>query len=60
MSMKVSAYIGTSLDGFIAKKDGGIDRLNEANATVPDDEDLGCHAFMHSVDALIMGRKTLT
>jgi hypothetical protein len=25
MSMKVSAYVGTSLDGFIAKKDGGID-----------------------------------
>ena len=29
MSIKVSAYIGTSLDGLIAKKDGGIDWLNE-------------------------------
>ena len=56
--MKVSVYIATSLDGFIARKDGGLDWLNEANATVPDGEDLGFSAFMDSVDALVMGRKT--
>ncbi|HSR33686.1 MAG TPA: dihydrofolate reductase family protein [Anaerolineae bacterium] len=58
MSTKVSVYIATSLDGFIARNDGGIDWLNEANATVPEGEDCGFQAFMDSVDALIMGRKT--
>ena len=58
MSIKVSVYIATSLDGFIARKDGALDWLNEANAAVPDGEDCGFHAFMDSVDALIMGRKT--
>ncbi len=58
MSIKVSAYIATSLDGFIARKDGGLDWLDEANAAVPEGEDCGFHAFMDSVDALIMGRKT--
>jgi dihydrofolate reductase len=56
--MKVSVYIATSLDGFIARKDGGLDWLDEANAAVPKDEDLGFQAFMGSIDALIMGRKT--
>jgi dihydrofolate reductase len=56
--MKVSVYIATSLDGFIAKRDGSIDWLNEANAVVPEGEDCGFMAFMDSVDALIMGRKT--
>jgi len=58
MSIKVSVYIATSLDGFIARNDGGLDWLDEANATVPDGEDFGFQAFMDSVDALIMGRKT--
>ena len=35
MSVKVSVYIATSLDGFIARNDGGLDWLNEANASVP-------------------------
>ena len=58
MSIKVSVYIATSLDGFIARKDGGLDWLDTANATVPPGQDLGFRAFMDSVDALIMGRKT--
>jgi len=56
--MKVSVYIATSLDGFIARRDGAIDWLNEANAVVPEGEDCGFMAFMDSVDTLIMGRKT--
>ena len=56
--MKVSVYVGTSLDGFIARPDGSIDWLNEANALVPEGEDCGFKVFMESVDALIMGRKT--
>ncbi len=58
MSIKVSVYIATSLDGFIARRDGALDWLDEANVTVPEGEDCGFHAFMNSVDVLIMGRKT--
>jgi dihydrofolate reductase len=56
--MKTSVYVGTSLDGFIARLDGSIDWLNEAQSMVPEGEDCGYKAFMDSVDALIMGRKT--
>jgi dihydrofolate reductase len=58
MGLKVSVYIATSLDGFIARSDGGLDWLDQASATVPNGEDLGFRALMDSVDALIMGRKT--
>ena len=56
--MKASVYVGTSLDGFIARRDGSIDWLNEAQGLVPEGEDCGYKAFMESVDTLIMGRKT--
>ncbi len=56
--MKASVYIATSLDGFIARKDGALDWLDEANAVVPEGEDCGFRAFMDSVGTLIMGRKT--
>ena len=56
--MNASVYIAASLDGFIARKDGSLDWLNKANANVPDGEDFGFRAFMDSVDALIVGRKT--
>ena len=58
MSSKVSVYIATSLDGFIARENGGLDWLDEANATVPPGEDLGFRTFLDSVDAMILGRKT--
>jgi dihydrofolate reductase len=51
-------FIATSLDGFIARPDGSIDWLERANALVPEGEDCGYGAFMASVDALVMGRKT--
>lgn len=56
--MKVSVFIATSLDGFIARNDGGIDWLNDANESIPDGQDCGFQEFFGSVDTLIMGRKT--
>ena len=58
MPVRVSAYIATSLDGFIAGKDGELDWLNESNATVPHGEDCDFKTFLDSVDAIVMGRKT--
>ena len=58
MSLRVSVFIATSLDGFIARADGAIDWLDEANAIVPEGEDCGYQAFMTTVDVLIMGRNT--
>lgn len=58
MSIKVSVYIATSLDGFIARADGNLDWLDEANAMVPEGEDCGYSEFINLVDTLLMGRKT--
>ena len=49
-------YIATSIDGYIAKKDGGLDWLNEVPN--PDKSDFGFSNFMDSIDAIIMGRNT--
>ncbi|MGL1893633.1 MAG: dihydrofolate reductase family protein [Spirochaetaceae bacterium] len=54
--MKNIVYISSSLDGFIAKKDGGLDWL--MNIPNPDNNDYGFSAFMESIDGLIMGRNT--
>jgi dihydrofolate reductase len=58
MTITASVYIATSLDGFIAREDGSIDWLMEANATVPADEDCGYAEFISTVDVLIMGRNS--
>lgn len=58
MTIRASVFIATSLDGFIARKDGSIDWLNEANGAVPPGEDCGYKAFADSVDVLVMGRNT--
>ena len=56
--MQCSSYIATSLDGFIAKADGSLDWLDQANALVPEGADCGYAQYMASVDVIVMGRKT--
>lgn len=58
MKPRVSAFIATSLDGFIARSDGSIDWLTRANAVLRGEEDSGYHEFMATVDAVVMGRNT--
>ncbi|HEY8197059.1 MAG TPA: dihydrofolate reductase family protein [Gemmatimonadales bacterium] len=51
--VKASVFIGTSLDGFIARANGDIDWLPAGGG-----EEHGYEAFIASVDALVIGRKT--
>ena len=53
----VSVFIGTSLDGYIARPDGDIGWLNEAEP-IEGDDDGGYTDLFASVDALAMGRGT--
>jgi dihydrofolate reductase len=56
MRAKVSVYIATSLDGFIARKDGSINWLTDsANQS---GEDYGYQHFIDSIDVIVMGRNT--
>jgi dihydrofolate reductase len=52
---KIVLYIATSLDGYIARKDGNIDWLT---AFETDETDHGYGEFYHGIDGLAMGRKT--
>ena len=56
--MQFAAYIATSLEGFIARRDGSIDWLEQAGLSTPEGEDYGYADFMASVDCLVMGRAT--
>jgi dihydrofolate reductase len=53
--MKSSVYIGTSLDGFIARKDGDFDWLSQ----FANDEAIHAYEeFLRGVDAIIIGKGT--
>jgi dihydrofolate reductase len=51
--MAVSIFVGTSLDGFIARANGALDFLPPDGG-----EPHGYTEFMASVDALVIGRNT--
>lgn len=52
---RVSVFIATSLDGFIAREDGSIDFLDCVNTP---GEDYGFSEFFAQVDAVVLGRST--
>lgn len=53
--MRTTVYVGTSLDGFIARKDGDIDWLVKyQNKEVHD----SYHEFISRIDAMLIGRGT--
>lgn len=51
----LTLYIAASLDGYIARPDGDIGWLSMMEAPP---EDYGYHAFVQTIDTIIVGRKT--
>lgn len=53
LTMTISVFIGTSLDGFIARLDGSYDFLPEGGG-----EPHGYNEFIATIDTIVIGRKT--
>ncbi len=51
--MTVSVFVGTSVDGFIARSNGDLDFLDAGGS-----EPHGYDEFIAGIDAIVMGRKT--
>ncbi|RPF25432.1 dihydrofolate reductase [Streptomyces sp. Ag109_G2-6] len=55
MTFSATVFIGTSLDGYIARPDDDIEWLTSRGEKAGD---LGFFTFLDSVDAVVMGRST--
>lgn len=53
---RVSVFLGLSLDGYIAKKNGDVEWMSTYETEPP--EDVGYKTFFDSIDALILGRNS--
>jgi dihydrofolate reductase len=51
--MRISVFVGVSIDGFIASEDGGLDFLDPYGG-----EEHGYEEFIRSIDAIVVGRVT--
>jgi len=55
MRPKISIYIATSIDGYIAREDGSLDWLDRIDGQ---GSDYGFNDFFGSIDALVLGKNT--
>jgi len=53
--LKVTYYVASSVDGYIAKKNGDVSWLDDLGISM---EETGYDQFFASVDGLVMGRNT--
>lgn len=53
--MKVTYYVASSIDGYIAKENGDVSWLDDLGISM---EETGYDQFFSSVDGLVMGRNT--
>jgi dihydrofolate reductase len=51
--MNASVFVGTSVDGFIARPNGGLDFLPQGGG-----EPHGYNEFIATVDVIVIGRNT--
>lgn len=59
MDIKCSVFIAASVDGFIARPDGDIEWLHRPEYEAAQLSGVTYEGFIATVDALVMGRKTL-
>ncbi|MGY2366355.1 dihydrofolate reductase family protein [Pseudomonas azotoformans] len=59
MDIKCSVFIAASVDGFIARPNGDIEWLHRPEYEAAELNGVTYESFIATVDALVMGRKTL-
>lgn len=55
-ALRVSVFLGLSLDGYLAREDHSLDWLSTVQTDPP--EDTGYSSLMASVDVMVLGRTT--
>ena len=58
MIAKISVFVASSLDGFIARKDESIDWIRNSIERFPSNQDNGYQIFFESIDIIVMARNT--